>query len=498
MVKYSLRESTAEDDVLKIMERISAEREIPKKNISPVKIPTENVLSKKSKGIRKSFVLKTPSVKSAKSVGKQLTLSQCFKSNTSRSSDQGMITPKIPSAFDSKNRVLAPKVLTISPDLFPTQIEPTQRPEDLYNFNYLQSSNVSPPKQLDTNDVRINQTENVKQTPCLAETPIKSKIRQQRNEQDGLMNDFVRANAICKKDIVNDSIDEKSPDNLPKPSSNQRKNRKWVSDIESLFGNGDEDDDNDCLQAIENFDEKNPSNPQTKSHSLADAPKHKTDRNESIQSILNVDREISVPEDIRFDFDDDDEWLNLVESPPQMRQQNEYDVNDLPSDFWSNFNSDDSTSNLIDLDTKSNEPPAKQMALENVVGEKTATVLRVSPAKQRAIAPNEQQPCTSALNASPFSTSSNRAMCGSPKQNWSSSVSKSQQSSISRMNVSQFAYQPPPQMSANTSRPTNMKRSANYAESEQSQPKKSSLIDDLVKNGEKNRSEYGRVVNSLR
>lgn len=491
MVKYSLGETTVEDDVLKIMERISAEREIAKKIVSPVKKSTANVLPKNSKR-KKSFVPKTPSVKSAKSIGKQLTLSQCFRSNSSRSSAQDMITPKIPSAFDPKNRISAPNPLIISPDLFPTQIDATQRPEDLYNFNYLQSSNPSPPKQLDLNNVHINQTEQAKQTPCLAETPIESKIRQLRNEQDGLMNDFVRANAVFKKDIVNDSSDEKSPEALKKPCLNQRKNRKWVSDIDSLFGDGD--DDADCLQALENSVEKNLLNLQTKPHGLADAPKRQKDSNESIQKILNVDREITTLEAITNDFDDDDEWFNLVELP-QTLQQNECDANDLPSEFWNNFSSDDSTSN-----SDNNEPPAKLMALENDVGEKTSTVLRVSPSKQRVVepSPNKQQPCTSALNATQFSTSSNRAICGSPKQNFSHSESKSPNSSISRMNVSQFAYRPPPKMQANTSCQTNMKRSANYTETEQTQPKKSTLIDDLMKNGERNRNVYGRAINSLR
>ncbi|XP_055297358.1 probable ATP-dependent DNA helicase HFM1 [Sitodiplosis mosellana] len=481
----------------KMVEYCIGEKTTPEKNVTPVKKINKNVLPKNNKRNSKSkkfFAPKTPSDKSSKSTGKQSTMSQYFVPKMNKP-DQNTITPQIRSAFEPINRISASKKLIFSPDLFSTPIEATQKPEQLYNFDYLpSSSNSTPPNQL--GDVYINQSDEVKQTPCLAETPIQSKIQEQRNKQDGSMNGFVRANAIFKNDIVNDSTVEKPADTRKQSSIHHL----CLDNIESLFADFDQVEDVDqvedeVLQILGRLDSPDPSNSQTKTRGMADAPMHKKDCDESIQKILNVNVKIDSSEVIKNDFDDSDEWLNQVEMPQSCQPS---ECIDLPSEFWNDFNSDDSTTNHVEKDTYNDEPPAKIMAIKNV-GEKNSTVVRVSPPKQRTVlsSPNKQQPSTSALSASQVSASSNEAVCGSPKRNESSAELKSPEPSISRMNVSEFAFRPPPKMLPSTSRQTNMKRSANYTEPKPFVPKKSKLIDVLMKNGEKKQNEYGRTINSL-
>lgn len=436
----------------------------------------ENVLPNKSK-IKKSSKPKSLTNKSTKSSGKQSTLSQFLSTN--KAPDRNIETPQKTSVFDTTNRVQVKKKLIFSPDLFITQVEATQKPDHLYDFSYMQSSsNSSPPNQID-DTLYFNQSKKVKPTPCLAKTPIRSKIHQQQNEQ----RDFVRANAILINDI-------KQAD-TQKPAAIRQKNRLCVQNIDSLFDSEELAAAEDgVLEIMEKLDNPEPSNSQRETYGLADTSVHNKDSDKTIQKILNRNMEIVTSEVIRNDFDDSDELLTQVEMPQVCQQNNS---TDLPLELWDEFFSTDSNhSKELDDNAIINQAPTKKLASERVPV-KSSTVVSVSSkwSTAGAVIPSSNSEKSSVLNASQVSISSTKAVCGSPKQNESLS-------DLTRMTVSEFGFKPPPKMPPNISSSNNLKRIANITAPEPVMQKKPKLIDDLMKNGEKKSNEYQRTIKDLK
>ncbi|XP_031629391.1 probable ATP-dependent DNA helicase HFM1 [Contarinia nasturtii] len=336
-------------------------------------------------------------------------------------------TVKQPTLFSkTASSTEKPKQIRLSPDIFSTPIEATQKPFYLYDYSQSCESNRNqidherlkslPPLNGDEpNNTKGHQANGHSQQ--IVETPIQNKIREERGGSDS----FVTAKVICKKDL-NEKEDE--------------------LDVLMFWDKMDSDEEEH----------------QKESHGLEITTNTRDtgDTLNSVQKILNSTSSICHRDIIYSDFDDDcDDWNSSFLSLDEANME----FNAYKDEF-------------LKVDHES----PKRLNLQNLEDKVATSSPQLLPGHQI----NQTQSTESHAATSSFDT--NAATCGSFKRK----VPLSEKSPISA-----FQYQPPRKMLKTYSQ---QKENIN----EPITNKKSSLVDELMKNGAKNALESNSKMKNLR
>lgn len=390
---------------------------------------------------------------------------------------------QVESVFQPK-RIEPIKTIQHSPDLFPTQMDATQKPLDkLYEFanDSIGSGSFS---SFETPSI-LHETQTKHRSPFLELTPIQKKIEKQRNAQESTSG-FVSANDIC-----NVTAHANGSEKLNQPQNLRRIKKADIDFVCELDNDFDCELDDDFMQMV--YDE-------VKGMENAKVHLNKASNDITAKILnykLNSNRASStVNQSIERDFDDCTEGKQENKHPPKnMDFWDEFDANEITID-------DQLDNNIRENNKKSTtKEPAKDVQ-RNVLASRNS----VLPFQQSKAA-SPQKPAeirrSDLYSRSQASSSSVQATSGSTKEYESEPLSKFRKLSPKRFAINDYAFTPKPQMQANVLPDNYIQRKRRFMEldpsidqTEERTQKKS--LKDLLADNERKKNEDDQSLKRLK
>lgn len=413
---------------------------------------------------------------------------ESFKTQSTKSSDQPTLAKYFPSVknkfkvhrtstmksvFD-KSKVEAIKKINRSPDLFITQAQNSQMPTDtLYTFGNTQFSS---PHTMNSN-IKLYSPTQPNDSLLLAETPIQNKIRMQQLVQDHFADGFVSANNIFSV-ARKTSIDWRKPYMSQPPENDSTENHVQCDTSKRPICELDED----FIEMI--HDELEGLHSSGQKLSLEEASCLKKNSENTLREILDQYVDSATISKIKYDFDD-------------FSDSFEEEVINLDQSFWEIFPDEIEKD---DTEKRGDKSPAGnhqvQRIRENDPDQTNTAKSQCMDVPVHATSLSFRKPHNSSVTShSQDSDSSNRAVCGSPRQNEPGS-----DSSKMKRKINDFEFKSKSQMQSTVLRKNNMQRRKDFMGTEPPIEVKKPKIDlhDMIANRERKDNEYAESLRNLK